>query len=137
MSDVVTVLEGDAKKNFPSKLTPNNPFYYTLHCAAEDPHTDLSNEFRDAIINPKKSSELIKLLKEDFNSDILLRTSQAVTIFNSGSKSNALPQYAEALVNYRISNEQSLADIQTALTNSISPVAKKHGMFNDSLSLGH
>lgn len=38
----------------------------------------------------------------------MIRTSQAVTILNSGSKANALPQYAEALVNYRISNEQSL-----------------------------
>jgi len=69
--------------------------------------------------------------------DILLRISQAVTIFNSGSKANALPQYAEALIKYRIPNEQSLADIQTAITNSISPVAKKHGMFNASPSLAH
>jgi Gly-Xaa carboxypeptidase len=126
LSEVVTTLERDAKRNFPSRITTNNPFYYTLHCLAEDSETDLSQKLRDAIKNPKKERDLIKLIKGDFSSDVLLRTSQAVTIFNSGSKANALPQYAETLVNYRISNEQSLSDIRTALSNSIAPIAKKH-----------
>lgn len=128
LSEVVYVLENDAKKNFPSKLTPANPFFYTLHCVAEDPHTDLSPSLRDAILNPRKKEELVELLKKDFSADIMIRTSQAVTIFNSGSKSNALPQYAEALVNYRISNEQSLSALYSALSASIGPVAKKHNL---------
>jgi len=59
---------------------------------------------------------------------ILIRTSQAVTIFNSGSKANALPQYAQALSNYRISNEQSVSDVQNALINTIKPIADKHNL---------
>jgi Gly-Xaa carboxypeptidase len=128
LSEVVTTLEADAKKNFPSKLTSHNPFYYTLHCVAEDPHTDLSPVLRAAILDPEKEGELVEILKRDFESDVMIRTSQAVTIFNSGSKANALPQYAEALVNYRISNEQSLAEIRTALAESIKPVAQKHNL---------
>lgn len=125
---MVTVLENDRQKNFPSKFTKNNPFYYTLHCVAEDLHTDLSPRLRKAILYPKKSDQLVELLKEDFESDVMIRTSQAVTIFNSGSKANALPQYAETLINYRISIEESLSHVYAAISKSIAPIAKKHNL---------
>ncbi|TVY75881.1 Carboxypeptidase S [Lachnellula suecica] len=127
VAEAVTVLEAERSRNFPSRLTSNNPFYYQLHCAAEDPHTDISEELRRAV-KDNKNDKVVDLSSHDFGSDILLRTSQAVTIFHAGSKSNALPAFAEALVNYRISNEESLADVQTALINTIKPLAKKHGL---------
>lgn len=99
LAEVVTALENSAQKNFPSRLTSDNPFYYQLHCAAEDPNTDISPALRDALKKPNNNEKVVDLLKDDFSKDIMLRTSQAVTIFNSGSKSNALPQYAQTLVN--------------------------------------
>ncbi|CZR67293.1 related to CPS1-gly-X carboxypeptidase YSCS precursor [Phialocephala subalpina] len=128
LSEVVTALENNAGKNFPSRLSSNNPFYYQLHCAAEDPHTDISPELRHALKKPNGNDEVVELLKGDFSKDIMLRTSQAVTIFNSGNKANALPQYAQTLVDYRISNEQSVSDLHSALIETIEPVAKKHGL---------
>jgi Gly-Xaa carboxypeptidase len=128
VSEAITLLEAKAKRNFPSKLTSNNPFYYQLHCAAEDKHTDISKDLRKALKKSNGNEEVVKLLADDFGSDILIRTSQAATIFNSGSKSNALPQYATADVNYRISNEQSVSDVQTALINTIKPIALKHNL---------
>ena len=126
VSDAITVLEARARENFPSRLTSNNPFYYQLHCAAEDTHTNLSKPLRKALKDPKGDGQVVEILADDFASDILLRTSQAVTIFNSGSKANALPQFAEALVNYRVSNEESIADVQSILTNTIKPIAEKY-----------
>ncbi|KUJ21357.1 carboxypeptidase S [Mollisia scopiformis] len=128
LSEVVTVLENNARRNFPSRFTSNNPFYYQLHCAAEDPLTDISPELRHALKSPNRNDKVVELLKKDFLKDILLRTSQAVTIFNSGSKSNALPQYAQTLVNYRISNEESLSYVQTHIQDTISPIATKHNL---------
>jgi len=128
VSEAVVALENSRSKNFPSRLTPNNPFYYQLHCTAEDPDTDISSELRKAVKSGKNNDKVVELLSHDFGSDILLRTSQAVTIFHSGSKSNALPQYAEALVNYRISNEESLSDVHSALMKTIKPIAHKHGL---------
>jgi Gly-Xaa carboxypeptidase len=128
LAEVVTALENSAQKNFPSRLTSNNPFYYQLHCAAEDPHTNISPALRDALKKPNSNEKVVELLKDDFSKDIMLRTSQAVTIFNSGSKSNALPQYAQTLVNYRISNEETLSYVRSHLINTISPIASKHNL---------
>ena len=128
VSEAITALEAQAKENFPSKLTSNNPFYHLLHCAAADPHTDFSKPLRKALNDPNGNDRAVKLLADDFKSDVLLRTSQAVTIFKSGSKSNALPQFAEAVVNYRVSNEQSLQDVQTALIKTVKPIAESHDL---------
>ncbi|RDW61468.1 hypothetical protein BP5796_11360 [Coleophoma crateriformis] len=128
LSEVVTVLENEARTNFPSRFTSNNPFYYQLHCAAEDPQTDISAPLRKAIKKSNGSKEVVDLLSHDFASDVYLRTSQAVTIFKSGSKANALPQFAEALVNYRISNEETLLDVRSVLIDSVKPVAEKHNL---------
>jgi Gly-Xaa carboxypeptidase len=128
ISEAITLLESKARINFPSRFLSNNPFYYQLHCAAEDNHTDMSNDLRKALKKSNENEEIVYLLASDFGSDILLRTSQAATIFNSGSKSNALPQFATAYVNYRISNEQSVSEVQTALINTLSPIASKHNL---------
>lgn len=128
LSEVVTVLENNARRNFPSRLTSNNPFYYQLHCLAEDPLTDLSPALRKAVKKSNNNKQIVELIQEDFAKDILLRTSQAVTIFNSGSKSNALPQYAQSLVNYRISNEESVSYVQSHIASTVSPIASKHNL---------
>ncbi|KAF4627159.1 hypothetical protein G7Y89_g10994 [Cudoniella acicularis] len=113
-SKAVTLLEDAARTNFSSRYTSNNPFYYQLHCVAENPHTEMSSALRKAALNPTKmgEKEVVSLLS-DFASDVLLRAGQVVTIFRSGGKANALSQFAEVLVNYRISNEDSVSSVKT------------------------
>lgn len=130
LSEVVTALEETAGKNFPSKFTNANPFFYQLQCAAEDTSSNLSAAVRSAVLYAENDSgkRVTELLKNDYGSDILLRTSQAVTIFHAGNKANALPAFAEALVNYRISNEEALSDVQAAILSTVLPLALKHGL---------
>ncbi|KAH8648179.1 hypothetical protein BGZ60DRAFT_223907 [Tricladium varicosporioides] len=127
LSKAITLLEDSARKNFPSRYTERNPFWTQLHCVAETEGTDMSRELRNAVLSGDGKA-VEELLRKDFKSDILLRTSQAVDIFKAGSKSNALPQFAEAIVNYRISNEDTVSAVQSAIVNTLKPMLKEYGL---------
>lgn len=134
LSQVVSALEDSYRPNFPSTFTSNNPYYYQIHCAAEDEHADMSPVLRDAILNQggrpdidhPKLTEL--LVKEDPESDIYLHTTQAITIFNSGNKANVIPENAEMLANYRISNEENISIVQERIVETIKPLTEKFNL---------
>ncbi|KUL89885.1 hypothetical protein ZTR_02970 [Talaromyces verruculosus] len=134
LSQAVSALEDSYRPNFPSTFTSNNPYYYQIHCAAEDEHADMSPVLRDAILNQAgrpdvdhpKLTEL--LVKEDPESDIYLHTTQAITIFNSGNKANVIPENAEMLANYRISNEENISIVQERIVETIKPLAEKFNL---------
>jgi Gly-Xaa carboxypeptidase len=134
LSQVVSAMEDSYRSNFPSSFTSNNPFYYQIQCAAEDVHADIPSVLRDAIrnqhgrtdINHPELTEL--LVKEDPESDIYLHTTQAITIFNSGNKANVIPENAEMLANYRISNEENIATVQGKIVETVKPIAEKFNL---------
>ena len=59
-------------------------------------------------------------MSNDPSSNALIRTTTAVTIFNSGLKENVIPSSATAIVNHRIHFLQSIADVMKADSKLIS-----------------
>ncbi|KAJ7281642.1 hypothetical protein C8J57DRAFT_1433504 [Mycena rebaudengoi] len=57
--------------------------------------------------------------------ETMLRTTQAVDIVSGGVKANALPEQASALVNHRIAEHASVADVQEHMRSVISPIASE------------
>lgn len=134
LADAITVLEDTADRNFPLSLTAENPFYTYLQCVANDNKTSISDELRSAILDPKGVKKVLRLLQDNGEALSTLHTTQAVTIFNAGNKANALPNYAKAIVNYRVSSEDGIAVLIAKLEDTLSPVAKRHNLtFNSSL----
>ena len=133
LSQPVIALEDSYRSNFESRFSSHNPFYTQLHCAAEDPLTSLPSAIRAAVLHQSEDSdrdnrEITSLLRNDSTADIFLHTSQAVTIFNSGNKANAIPAKAEMLVNYRISTDENIAFVEDQILQTIKPITKRNGL---------
>ncbi|CAH0032656.1 unnamed protein product [Clonostachys rhizophaga] len=128
LAQAVTTLENAAEANFPLELRTDNPFYTLLQCAAEDPSTEMPNELRDAIGDPQGTSQIVKLLSHDPIIKSLFHTTQAVTIFQGGNKANALPAFANGLINYRVSSTETVGQVREKLINTLKPVADKFGL---------
>lgn len=58
--------------------------------------------------------------------EALLMTTQAVDIIEGGVKVNALPERASAVVNHRIAEHSSVAELQQHYIDVLSPVATSH-----------
>lgn len=128
LAEAITVLEDTAGENFPLELQAKHPFYTYLQCVANDNKTNISDELRDAIRDRKGAKKVLDLLQNDAASLSALHTTQAVTIFNAGNKANALPNYAHALVNYRVSDADNLSGVISKLKNTLKPIAEKHNL---------
>ena len=133
LSQAVTALEDSHRSNFRSTFTAHNPFYTQMHCAAEDPFTDLTPTVRAAVLRESgdpdsDNREVASLLRDDSAADIYLHTTQAVTIFHSGDKSNSIPANAEMLVNYRISIDENITWVQDAIVQTLRPIASKFAL---------
>lgn len=125
----VARLEAAAATNFPSQLSADNPFYTLLRCAAEDAATvDMPAALRSALKDPHGRERAVALLAEDAMAASLLHTTQAVTIFHAGNKANALPAYANALVNYRVSSAETLTEVRAKLVQTVQPLAAELGL---------
>jgi Gly-Xaa carboxypeptidase len=125
LAEAVTRLESLAETNFPFYLEPYSPFNTFLQCAAEDESTHMPRELRDAIKDPKGRSLVLDYITTDPIVASILRTTQAVTIFQGGNKANALPAYAYALVNYRIASSESLDEVRRKIIETLGPVASQ------------
>lgn len=134
----VARLEAEAPANFPLQLATENPYYTLLQCAAEDNATvDMPPALRAALRDSGKGHDhdhgrgldrVVSLLADDPAAASLLHTTQAVTLFHAGNKANALPAYASALVNYRVSSLETLAAVQAKLVATVAPVAEELGL---------
>ncbi|CAK7216175.1 Gly-Xaa carboxypeptidase [Sporothrix curviconia] len=134
---VVSRLEAEAPALFPLQLATDSPYYTLLQCAAEDNATvDMSSALRAALLNVGRGrshekedlDRVVALLADDPAAASLLHTTQAVTIFHAGNKANALPAFASALVNYRVSSQETLAAVHDKLVATVAPVAEKLGL---------
>ncbi|KAL1890312.1 Gly-Xaa carboxypeptidase [Sporothrix stenoceras] len=126
----VSRLEAEAATNFPLQLSTENPLYTLLQCAAEDNATvDMPPALRSALRESNVDLDrVVSLLADSPTASSLLHTTQAVTIFHAGNKANALPAYANALVNYRVSSLEDLASVQSKLIATLEPLAKELGL---------
>jgi Gly-Xaa carboxypeptidase len=134
LSEIITAIES---QQYPTYLADENPYLEFLQCAAE---------YAPAF--PKKLQKLLRgregkktcmkkhpdhlavetaaLLGPEVQ--YLMQTSQSVDIIHGGTKSNAMPETAVALVNHRINIGDDLDTILHHLTQVVAPIAKKHNL---------
>ncbi|CEN59255.1 hypothetical protein ASPCAL01707 [Aspergillus calidoustus] len=139
LSEIITAIE---KNPFAGKVTPANPMFDFLSCAAV--HAPASS-FPDSI-----RAHLARIASGDAKAEqdlaaeldslrYYFRTSQSVGKIAGGLKINAIPELASAMVNLRLAVETSVSAVQAHYESLISPIARKHNMtldgFNPSQNL--
>ncbi|KAI0367043.1 Zn-dependent exopeptidase [Pilatotrama ljubarskyi] len=112
----------------PATLTRHSSAYNATQCAARyapEYPADLRRLAREAEESDEALEELKEELLETFGEEYsaLLRTTQAVDLVWGGVKVNALPESAGAVVNHRIVEDSSVADVQTRLASLLRPLA--------------
>ncbi|RDW67020.1 hypothetical protein BP5796_09769 [Coleophoma crateriformis] len=124
LSRIVAAIE-DAP--YSPDLTPANPYFTTLQCAAEyGPSISkaLKKSIKKSLTSKSEAKALAEYLaKDDIKNRYLMQTSQATDLVSGGVKINALPEKVYAVVNHRIAVESRIADIranmQTVLEEKI------------------
>lgn len=129
LAEAITALEAHP---FEPRLTHSNPHRGLLQCQARySPHA-VEPWLGRAL---KKESDEVKLghrlAESRGNERFLFQTSQAVDLIHGGNKVNALPEEAEAIVNYRLSAPHSVETVKQNAVAVLKPIASK---FNLSLS---
>ncbi|NP_001032448.2 N-fatty-acyl-amino acid synthase/hydrolase PM20D1.1 precursor [Danio rerio] len=66
------------------------------------------------------SSLLSSVLEGQPDTNAFVRTTTAVTMFNSGVKINVMPAYAEAFVNFRIHSSQTVQEVLNLIESTVS-----------------
>ncbi|KAH3899673.1 related to Carboxypeptidase S [Saccharomycodes ludwigii] len=115
---------------FKPQYTPSNPVWSFLYCLAEHDE-NLTPAAKKTILASKESKKeqkkLLSYLSDIFEFKELIRTSQAVDIFNGGIKSNALPEGATVVVNHRIETGSNVKDTIDHDLDIATTVARKFG----------
>lgn len=123
-SDLVTVIENNPH---PSKL--NEPTLSALECIAL--HSPNMGWLQKKIILNARTNRiarglLLKSLKSNELFGNLLLTTQAVNIFHSGVKINALPEITKFSIDHRVSVDSSIAEVRQKLEADTLTVAEKY-----------
>lgn len=129
LSEVVTLLE---RHPFESVFTPQNPTFHEYQCVAKH-SPSLSSDIREALLDAEFDSRANRLArnylaKESLLSRYLIGTSTAVDIIHGGVKSNALPEYVQAVVNHRVAIESSVNATVSHDIDIVLGVARTHGL---------
>ncbi|KAG5419921.1 hypothetical protein I9W82_001801 [Candida metapsilosis] len=108
-------IEGLERDNFQPILSPRNPTFHEYQCIAKYSPT-LSHKIKKSLLNAETSHRSNKiathwLYNKSLLSRYLITTTQAVDVINGGVKSNALPEYVEAVINHRIAVESSVDEV--------------------------
>ncbi|KZO99488.1 carboxypeptidase S [Calocera viscosa TUFC12733] len=139
LASLVTTVEANP---IPPRLTRTNPFYSTLQCiAAYSP--DVPKKARHLIKASQKSDKALAKLGEWVLDKLppgvavlpigpsLMSTTQAVDLIQGGVKTNALPEQSWAVVDHRISVDDSPAVVQAHLTELLTPEATRWNLSLD------
>ncbi|KAL7410316.1 hypothetical protein BDY24DRAFT_400131 [Mrakia frigida] len=121
LSMILTNLEANP---FPAAFSPSSPYLQYLQCAA-DFGPDMSKDLKSRLKDPKAWPELAEEFGEDRKNRAFLGTTQAVDMISGGIKSNALPEQASAIVNYRIDFLSSVAETIDHITDIITPITNR------------
>ncbi|KAG6334184.1 hypothetical protein ID866_4899 [Astraeus odoratus] len=116
----------------PPELVRDGTPFATVQCLAEyspvfpdDLRTLARKAAKDGAALAKLKDGLAKLSP---TMKAMMGTTQAVDVIEGGVKVNALPERATALVNHRIAEHSSVADLQQHLADVLSPVAERHDL---------
>ncbi|KAL3417219.1 peptidase family M20/M25/M40 [Phlyctema vagabunda] len=113
LSRIVAAIEDSPYK--PS-LTPANPYFTTLQCAAEyggSMPSRLQTLIKKSLTSKSAAKSLAEYLaKDDIRNRYLMQTSQASDIISGGVKINALPEKVYAVVNHRIAVESHTGEVR-------------------------
>ncbi|KAE9388895.1 carboxypeptidase S [Gymnopus androsaceus JB14] len=146
------VSELDAKPP-PAHLFRTSPFFEALECSAEydrkaHPH------IRDLTFRARKDNLALEELQrgllalDEIGLGTYMKTSQAVVTLGGGSKSSALPTSAWAIIDHRIADWSSVADLESRYVELVLPLVKTLNLsltafgenatvINNSLESGH
>uniref|UniRef100_A0A671QN08 Probable carboxypeptidase PM20D1.2 n=1 Tax=Sinocyclocheilus anshuiensis TaxID=1608454 RepID=A0A671QN08_9TELE len=78
----------------------------------------------------KKIPFICRVLERKPDTNAFVRTTTAVTMFNSGVKINVIPSYAEAFVNFRIHSAQTLQEVLELVESTVSDERVKVELVN-------
>ncbi len=126
VSQLVSLIESTP---FKPQLTPVNPFLDYLQCLAVHSPVlppDFKSNILKAHLDKDANEKLVKYLDSVTLQKYFIKTSQAADIFNSGVKSNALPESATLLMNSRVSVESSIKETGEKYLNNVIEIAKKY-----------
>jgi Gly-Xaa carboxypeptidase len=128
MADMIVALE---KNPFKPRLTKNNPFRGFLECQVRYSPRETESWLKEALIHGEDEATIGSKLANGRGEEVRfsLQTSLAVDIIKAGEKTNQLPENISAVVNYRIAPHDSVASVKKAITDVLTPIAKKHGIF--------
>ncbi|KAJ6621388.1 hypothetical protein B0H10DRAFT_1790028 [Mycena sp. CBHHK59/15] len=129
LSRLIVALESDLHE---AAFLRSGTAFANAQCAvAYDPKysPSLRNLARKALVDDDSLEELKDhLLALDPVFDAMLRTTQAVDIVYGGLKANTLPEMATAVINHRIAEHASVADVQAHIIEIISPIASEFNL---------
>lgn len=127
MGELASNIEADP---YVPKLTPENPILQYLQCIAVNSGDRVSKLKRKAIIRAAfdrvANLKLVLVLGKHRLSKYLIQTSQAVDLFRGGEKANALPEYAQLVVNHRISVGESVDFVKNRFASRVKSIAEKY-----------
>ncbi|KAI6000973.1 hypothetical protein F5J12DRAFT_894602 [Pisolithus orientalis] len=112
------------------ELPRNGTHFSTIQCLA-DYSPSFPEELRNLAHRAVSDDRTLARL-EDALSELspamraMMVTTQAVNVIKGGVKANALPERASAVVNHRITEHSSVAELQQHLIDVLSPVAASH-----------
>ncbi|SCV99684.1 LAFE_0B00232g1_1 [Lachancea fermentati] len=126
-SDIVLTLENNP---FSFDMGLDSAFYGYLCCVAEH-DSNFPLEYRKAILeapyDDKQRKKMVKFTSQVPSMRELMRTSQAVDVFNGGMKANALPEVTKFLVNHRIDLKSSVDETFARDVKIAKTIAEKYG----------
>jgi Gly-Xaa carboxypeptidase len=128
MADMIVALE---KNPFKPRLTMENPFRGFLECQVRYSPREVEGWLKEALIHGENEATIGSKLADARGEEVRfsLQTSQAVDIIKAGEKTNQLPEDVLAVVNYRIAPHDSIAAVKKSVTDVLTPIAKKYGIF--------
>ncbi|CAK4030802.1 carboxypeptidase S [Lecanosticta acicola] len=132
LAEMITAIEA---VQYPTYLDSKNPYLEFLQCGAEYAPNfpkklkkllgQRSAESNVCKHNDRLALEAAKIGKQ---AQYLMQTSQAVDIIKGGTKTNALPEGAVAVVNHRINIGDSPETVFKHITDLAKPIAKKYNL---------
>ncbi|KAL4066388.1 hypothetical protein V8B97DRAFT_1979578 [Scleroderma yunnanense] len=129
LAHAISAIEANPHK--PQLLRNGTPFT-TVQCLAE--HSPLfPDELRSLARKAVKDDSALEkltaaLAKLSPLMKAIMTTTQAVDVIEGGVKVNALPERASAIINHRIAEHSSVAELQQYIINVLSPVAATHDL---------
>lgn len=128
LASAIVALEA---KPLPVRLTRTHIMYESLLCAAAHVPGSFPDDVRKDILDGRTSDKALKRAEEAVSKNplfkALLSTTQAVDIITGGVKVNALPEVANAVVNYRVDTERC-ASSPPAKASHIFPQLHRRGV---------